>query len=902
MYRNFPSVKLVLALFMLGCVAVSCNNEKKQDDKPTGPVDPKVEKLKLPPGFKADRLYGPSENKEGSWVSMAFDDKGRLIASDQYGAIYRLTLPPIGADSTQKTKIEKLKITTDQVVAADTTGKKVSIGYAHGLLYAFNSLYVIVSHSKDEQMDKSSGLYRLQDTDGDDEFDKVTLLKSLKGEGEHGPHSVVLAPDGKSLYVVCGNHTDVPEMNSYRLPSNWKEDNLFPLFTDPNGHAVDRKAPGGWIAHVDSTGSNWELVSAGYRNEFDIAFNDLGDMFTYDSDMEWDFGTPWYRPTRICHATSGSEFGWRTGNSKWSPTYPDNLPAVVNVGQGSPTNVVYGGKAKFPEKYRKAVFAFDWSFGIIYAILIEPDGASYKATGEEFVSGSPLPLTDGVIGPDGAMYFLTGGRRLESDLYRVYYADELNEKDHKPTEETPERKIRIQLEAYHQGPKAGAVDFAWTYLKHADRFVRYAARIAVEHQPVAEWKDKVLAEKDPVTLTQAGLSLARQGDAAVKGQLVHALAGIDFGKLSEAQQIDLVRTFEVVFARMGAPDAAGKAEATTYLNAQYPAKNNELNRVLAKVLVFLDAPEAVSKTMALMKDAKDDNSSGQKTLMESSDLIMRNPQYGMDIASMLSSVPPAQQTYFAVALCKAKTGWTPELREQYFKWFYKAFSYKGGHSFRGFINNARKAALENVPKAEFAMYSTMSGDSIVNRSGNALADNAPQPKGPGRNWKVAQADSIIIDSLSLTPRNFENGKAMFAASLCISCHNMKGEGGTSGPDLTQLGTRFSAKDILEAIIDPSKTISDQYGSTVFYLKDGGTVTGRIVSQDEQKYSISQNPFAPQVLRDIPKNDVVRTRVSDVSPMLPGMVNRLNPEELRDLIAYLVSGGNKDHELYTGKKK
>ena len=205
-----------------------------------------------------------------------------------------------------------------------------------------------------------------------------------------------------------------------------------------------------------------------------------------------------------------------------------------------------------------------------------------------------------------------------------------------------------------------------------------------------------------------------------------------------------------------------------------------------------------------------------------------------------------------------------------------------------------------MPKAEFALYNTMSGDSLVNRPRNAWADNATQPKGPGRNWKMEEAASVITDSLTLTPRNFENGKAMFAASQCLSCHNMKGEGGTSGPDLTQLGTRFSAKDILEAIIDPSKTISDQYGATVLYLKDGGSVIGRIVSQDDQKYSISQNPFAPQILRDVPKKDVTRTRVSEISPMLPGMVNRLNPEELRDLIAYLVSGGNKDNEIYKGK--
>ncbi|UJH90576.1 hypothetical protein LZ575_17580 [Antarcticibacterium sp. 1MA-6-2] len=187
----------------------------------------------------------------------------------------------------------------------------------------------------------------------------------------------------------------------------WDYDNLFPEIKDPRGHANDREAPGGWIAKVDSLGQHWELISAGFRNPFDIAFNEAGDLFVYDSDMEWDFGLPWYRPTRVVHATSGSEFGWRTGNGKWSPVYADNLPPAINIGQGSPTNLVSGGDANFPEKYRNALFGFDWSFGIIYAIFPEPSGASYTAQAEEFLSGSPLPLTDGVIGPDGALYFLT---------------------------------------------------------------------------------------------------------------------------------------------------------------------------------------------------------------------------------------------------------------------------------------------------------------------------------------------------------------------------------------------------------------------------------------------------------------------------------------------------------------
>ncbi|MCW3118044.1 MAG: heme-binding protein, partial [Chitinophagaceae bacterium] len=733
--RRLKSLKLPVVFFIL--IAAGCSNETRQTEpekKVYTEAKAKVGNLKLPPGFHADHLFGPSENGEGSWVSMTFDNKGRLIASDQYGALYRMQVPAIG-DTTTKIKVERLTIPD---AGGDTSKKRVSIGYAHGLLWAFNSLYVMVNHISDTAFSKGSGLYRLQDTNGDDEFDKITLLKALDGDGEHGPHSVVLAPDKKSIYVVAGNFTKIPKMNAYRNMPSGKLDNLLPLIKDPNGHDNTVNWEGGWIAHVDSTGSNWELISSGFRNPFDIAFNDVGDLFTYDSDMEWDFGTPWYRPTRICHVTSGSEFGWRPGTEKWSPVFPDNSPALLNIGQGSPTNLFYGANSRFPEKYRRSLFAFDWSFGIIYAIHLENDGSTYKAKGEEFVSGSPLPLTDGVIGPDGALYFLTGGRRLESDLYRVYYGENKENTEPLATPElNAEQKIRRSLEEYHGGPKAGAVDFAWPYLKHTDRYIRYAARIAVEHQPVNEWLEKALKEKDPVILTQATIAFARKGNAKDKNQFLTALTGINYAALSEAQQIDLVRAAELVVARFGLPDAATKAAIIAYLNPQYPAKaGNELNRELSKVLVYLEAPQAVEKTVGLLTVAKDDNSAGQETFTQSSDLILRNPQYGMDIAGMLAKIPPAQQTYYATVLSQSKTGWTPELQDTYFKWFYNAFSFRGGHSFVGFIDKARKNALANVPGSKFAYFNILSGDSIVSLSGTNLAKGAPQPKGPGRNWSL----------------------------------------------------------------------------------------------------------------------------------------------------------------------
>ncbi|MFD1143760.1 heme-binding protein [Larkinella insperata] len=875
--------KMLLSLLVgVGILGVWGNFRLKKQQP--NPPNPKLDKLKLPPGFRAEHLISPSENGTGSWVSMTFDGKGRLIASDQYGALYRLEIPPIGG--TQKpVRVEKLTLETGE-----------PLGRAQGLVWAFNSLYAVVNTETDSIFRQGSGLYRFQDTDNNDQFDRVTCLQSFTGFEEHGPHSVVLAPDQKSLYVIAGNFTQTPRMNASRFASGSQRDNLLPDRSSPDGRA---NAGGGWIARVDSTGSHWELVSRGLRNPFDLAFNEAGELFTYDSDMEWDIGMPWYRPTRICHVTSGSEFGWRDGNAKWSPDWPDNLPPVLNIGQGSPTNLISAHTARFPEKYRRALLAFDWSFGIIYAVHLQPAGASYRAQAEEFLSGAPLPLTDGVIGPDGALYVLTGGRRLESDLYRVYYAGEEHPNLVSKTAEVNRPAIiRRQLEQFHGKPNPAALETAWPYLKDADRFIRYAARVAVEHQPVSQWQDRALTENDPVGRTQALIALARQGDKTVKNRLFDALLQSDFSRLPPNQQLEHLRAIELALLRMGRPDVAQTARLISYLNPQFPARNNALNRELSKLLVFLGAAPVVPKTLALLENAKDDTL-GQSTVAQSSDLIFRNPQYGMDLASVLTNIPPALQIHYALVLSEMGNGWTPARRERYFHWYHRAYGYRGGRQYIGYLDKCREEALKTVPREQRAYYDRIS---MNKPSVDSAIDwvKIMSDGGPGRNWKLAEALTVVQNDA--TPRSFEQGRLMFAASACNSCHGMRGEGGAIGPDLTQLGTRFSTRDMLESIIDPNKAISDQYAATVFSLQNGNSVIGRLSREDERHYYLSQNPFAPQTLRPVAKKEVIGTRLSKVSFMPPGLVNSLNEERLKDLIAYLVAGGNPDHPVYKTTKK
>ena len=309
----------------------------------------------------------------------------------------------------------------------------------------------------------------MRDTNGDDQFDKPEQLRAIDGGGEHGPHGVVLSPDGKSLYFVDGNHTKLPEHLEQTRAVAWGEDHLLPRMWDANGHAKGILAPGGAICKTDPDGKVVEMFASGFRNAYDIGFNAQGELFTYDSDMEWDIGSPWYRPTRIVHAVSGGEYGWRSGAGKWPEYYPDSLPPALNIGPGSPTGVAFGTGAKFPAKYQRAFFAADWTYGTMYAMHLVPNGASYRVEKEEFVAGKPLPLTDLLINPkDGAMYFLIGGRKTQSALYRVTYTGHESTAPATAQPETAEAKLRHSLEQLHlAGTGPEAIDKAWPYLGNA---------------------------------------------------------------------------------------------------------------------------------------------------------------------------------------------------------------------------------------------------------------------------------------------------------------------------------------------------------------------------------------------------------------------------------------------------
>jgi putative heme-binding domain-containing protein len=817
-------------------------------------------------GFKVELIHAVPKSDQGSWVSMTVDPKGRLIACDQGGGLYRLTLSGPGSES--PATVERLTN---------------SVGGAHGLLCAFDSLYVMVNEQGGRQ-----GLWRLRDTNGDDQYDEEKLLRRISGGGEHGPHGIVLSPDGKSLYVVCGNHTKIPDhMELSRAARVWNEDQIVTRLWDANGHARGILAPGGYICRTDPDGKTFELVSSGYRNTYDFAFNNFGDIIAYDSDMEWDAGLPWYRPTRICLAASGSDLGWRSGAGKWPSYYPDSLPALVDIGPGSPTGVVSGHGARFPARYQNAIFGNDWTYGTMYAIHLIPDGGGYKAEKEEFLSGRPLPLTDVLIHPrDGAMYFAIGGRGTQSAVYRVTYTGPESTTPVSAPALTSGIKLRHELEQLHQeGTGSDAIAKAWPHLGSPDRWIRYAARVAVERQPVADWSDRLFSETNPWTLIEGSVALARTGTGSHRDRILVLLNRLDFTQLDEPARLATVRAYQLALIRLGLPEGDIRDATISRLNALFPSSSRSLNHELAGALIHIGDPNVVAKTVPLMLTANDAD------LKYASDaLLERNQGYASAFAQASLSRPNQEQIAYAYLLREAKTGWTPALRKSFFAWFPRTAPWQGGNSFRGYIENIRKDALAKVT------------DSAERRALDALSTQKPaggvtefaMPKGPGKSYTVDEVAAFA--GAGVKGRDFENGRAMFHSMGCASCHRFNGSGGGVGPDLTGVASRYNVRDLLENIIEPSKVISDQYGSEEVHLADGSTLVGRAY-EENGKLVVVADPRNPGDSTSVALSEVKARKPYPISLMPEGLLNPLNQNEILNLIAFLQSGGDPKHPAF-----
>lgn len=838
--------------------------------------------FELPSGFQVERLFSqPSSKKHGTWKSIAFDKAGRLLAIDnESGELYRLNIAPVGSKGRPTTsEVIQLKITQ-----GDDKGKALSS--VVDMLDTDHGLYLAVDG------ERGAGLYRARDTDQDGLYEEVVRLKAFQSGDAGGIRALQRSLSGDGLYVIgAAGSTPQTGFDSSRLPERASDDLLLSRSWSVGksaGEAASAKIRGGWVAKIDFHGQRWQVVGAGFSDPQSLAFNADGQLFVLDNGAEADQGLPWFRPTQVFHVTSGADFGWRSASQNMPGYYLDRLPGMAGKNTGASTAVLFGYGAKFPAKYQRAMFVCDRSKGTIEALKVEPDGTSYKTVVNVFLSYPALKVADAEVGPDGALYLLLEGRRLTSGVYRVTY---VGKKSVKAVEARNViffdlRDLRAGLEighgsfddAFRTGVEHAVVELAVKNLGHADRHIRYAARLGLEHyQRTASRAQataaatKSLSAENPDAILNAVVASSRFA-ANDREKLLATLDRLDFDKLSKRQQLDLLRAYALVFVRQGKPSPQQAAPLIAEFDRLYPAASDDVNRELSRLLVYLESSSVIAKTMSLLERSPERGSASSNA----------SPNEDAD------SRETAQRIHYADMLSFVRNGWTMTERQRYFSWLNKAIADSETEPRRSALANIRTAAIATLSAEEQKALATVI-------AGPISRDSLPKPMGPGQEWTREQL--LSLTEAGLSGRDFENGRRAFSAARCVVCHRFNGEGGAVGPELTAAIARFALKDVVEAIVEPSKVVPDKYRSSHVETIDGQVITGRVLRNAAGDLTVFTDLEDPSKVVRVSHDEIDLVTPSTISLMPEGLLRPLNEDEVLDLLAYLMSRGNPSDPVF-----
>jgi putative heme-binding domain-containing protein len=940
------------------------------------------------PDFAVERAV--PAGKTDSYVTLTFDSQGRPVVSKEQDHPRRL----VDADG-------------DGVFEGEVV-VTTRVKNCQGLWYDGTTLYGACNPAEVEGQPaptEKSGLYRMADADGDGVTEGATLIAPfIDAVQEHGVHALRRGPDG-ALTMMTGNNTffvDETQIEPASAFTGGRESQFLPVVQDGRGFGPSAKIGAhGTVHRVDPETKRFSIIAGAFRNAYDHAFNLDGELFTFDSDMEWDIGMPWYRDIRTVHVVPGGDYGYRNGSGKLPAWAYDSLPPLRDVGRGSPVGVEFYQARVYPTRLHDALLEADWSRGRLLYTPLTRKGASYTASAArtELVHGEPLNITDVEVGPDGLVYFTTGGRTTEGGLFRLAYrgarpaaakltpvlaavrqpqplsswghaavakakadlgdgwasglealardraakgedraqavyvlqrhgpapsvgllADLMREADADVraaavfaagvqgskaaavaatglTDMSPLVQRRAAEALIRMGQSPAATSLApvadiYALLGSPDRFVRFAGRLALQRTARSAWRDRVLADAhtvrgleamvayvftapdraDLLPLVDRQIAWMGRSDLSIDLQLrllrAFQLTAIEAARLTQpAPPTNVRRDGQVGFQAQTLPagdiDAERLKQVHQKLIGRFPSTDERLTRELANVLAFCGQPEASTKILA---------------------------------AFPKGDTNPALQIHLLTALRGTTGAWTAAQKATLIDVYARAADWRGGASFPGFINLLFDAAIKDFSDAEKQMaYAKVPKfapltEAELTAASAAAARGRPANAGISRTrgTRAISREETFDEQIftpSRTPPSPAKGRPLFEQA-CAQCHRFGAIGTDFGPDLTTLSSRFKKRDVVEAILWPSRAVSDQYQSVEVATTDKQTLFGLVAREDAEKIAIQMTPTERPV--EIAKAKIAGRKPSPVSLMPEGLVDDLNQIQIADLLSFLLS--------------
>ncbi len=349
------------------------------------------DRFDLPPGFHVYRAAEP-ELTGGSY-DLAFDGQGRLLVGDG-NAVRRLI------DDNSDGVYDRFEI-----LATGLGGRG-----PQGLLVWGDRLYAV----------GGDGLQWYEGYQSGKLVHRGRLGQNFSTGGDHDLHTILRGYDGH-LYLMAGNGAGIDGRKHITEMTS-------PIRTE-------RQAS---VFRLDPDGRRWECVAAGGRNPPGLGLNHLGELFSFDSDMEWHVGLPIYRPIQLNHWAAGTDQGWHDVGAHRS-YFIDSVAPVMTAGRGSPNWGIFYEHDQLPARYRHAFLNCDYrwkresdneyaSSGRLVAFFLQRDGAGWKAqmetmakpkTGARDAGERPIDfaLVDVDVAPDGSLLLSDHNQ----GLWRIYH-------------------------------------------------------------------------------------------------------------------------------------------------------------------------------------------------------------------------------------------------------------------------------------------------------------------------------------------------------------------------------------------------------------------------------------------------------------------------------------------------
>jgi putative heme-binding domain-containing protein len=266
-------------------------------------------------------------------------------------------------------------------------------------------------------------------------------------------------------------------------------------------------------------------------------------------------------------------------------------------------------------------------------------------------------------------------------------------------------------------------------------------------------------------------------------------------------------------------------------------------------------------------------------------VYLESPNVAEKALKLMGKAPSQEeQMEYANSLRRLRSGWSLEQRKAYFAWYQEAADYKGNPPFRSTMRQMQQDAAATLTLRE-----TQFLKPLLETKSRAAAPVSTHSRRLVKQWSIDELAPAVEQGM--TKRNFERGRRLFGEAQCFACHRFDNQGGSLAPDLTLISRRYSTRDLLEKVLDPSRAIGDQYRSVVIARTDGVLLTGRIVNNQGDTITVMTNLLDPSGVAEVSASKVESIERSKVSMMPKGLLDTFKEDEILDLLAYLLSGGD-----------